>query len=183
MKAGLEKLSNAAPWICVIFGSIYVFSGGKPWIVIPFDSSFHFDLITVNALFGGFLYTNYSLLLGLLDNSIVEKVKNTQIIAKRNSHILKGITYATCSVVAGLCLILFRPSTTCLFRFLYCFAQNAEIVFMAFLIFYFSLSLKEMSKLVCAIHNQNSARSAEEISELRNLFETGSSSEEIGRQQ
>ena len=167
MKAGLEKLGNAAPWICVIFGSIYVFSGGKPWIVIPFDSSFHFDLITVNALFGGFLYTNYSLLLGLLDNSIVEKVKNTQIIAKRNSHILNGITYATFSVMAGLYLIFFRPSTAWLLRFLYCFAQNAEIVFMAFLILYFSLSLKEMNKLVRAIHNQKTAKSAEEIEEIK----------------
>ncbi|MFR1479561.1 MAG: hypothetical protein ACLSB9_29660 [Hydrogeniiclostridium mannosilyticum] len=63
-------------------------------LIVADDPSFHFNLITVNALFGGFLYTNYSLLLGLLDNSIVEKVKNTKIISKRNSHILKGIIYA-----------------------------------------------------------------------------------------
>jgi len=75
-------------------------------LIVADDPSFHFNLITVNALFGGFLYTNYSLLLGLLDNSIVEKVKNTKIISKRNSHILKGIIYATVSVMAGLYLVL-----------------------------------------------------------------------------
>lgn len=174
----MRKLSkiigNAAPWLCTIAGCIYVFGGKEPWVTIPADPSFHFNLITVNALFGGFLYTNYSLLLGLLDNSIVKKVSKTRIIEKRNSHILKGIIYATISVVAGLCLILMRPTTSLLLQFLYCFAQNAEIVFMASQILYFALSLKEMNDLVHAIHNQSGSRSDEEIEKLQNeILNTG----------
>lgn len=95
----IKKLYNVAPLICSIIGCIYILLGGSPWIIVPSDSSFHFNLITVNALFGGFLYTNYSLLIGLLDNRIVEKVRHTDIISNRNSHILKGIIYATSSVV------------------------------------------------------------------------------------
>ena len=45
--------------------------------------------------------------------------------------------------------------------------QNAEISFMAFLIFYFLLSLKEMSVLVGAIHNDKEAKSDMEIGKLK----------------
>lgn len=158
---------NVLPLFFSVAGCVYILCGGEPLLVVVDDPSFHFNLITVNALFGGFLYTNYSLLLGLLDNAIVEKVKNTKIISKRNAHILKGIIYATFSVIAGLYLVLVPPSNSKLFRSIYCFMQNAEISFMAFLIFYFLLSLKEMSVLVGAIHNDKEAKSDMEIGKLK----------------
>ena len=125
---------NALPLICSITACIYISLGGTPLFIVDASSSFHFSLITVNALFGGFLYTNYSLLLGVLDNPIIEKVKNTNIIHKRNSHILKGITYATISVIAGLYLILAPINNSKFWKLIYCFMQNAEIIFMFFLI-------------------------------------------------
>lgn len=158
---------NVLPLIFSAAGCIYILCGGAPLLIVADDSSFHFNLITVNALFGGFLYTNYSLLLGLLDNSIVEKVKNTKIISKRNSHILKGIIYATVSVIAGLYLVLVPKNGSKFLHAIYCFMQNAEISFMAFLIFYFLLSLKEMSVLVGAIHNDKGAKTDKEIKELK----------------
>ena len=82
--------------------TVFVLTTNKAAVVVPDDESFHFNLITVNALFGGFLYTNYSLLIGILDNPQVKKAQNTEIISKRNSHILHGIVYATVSVVSGL---------------------------------------------------------------------------------
>lgn len=172
IKNAIGKLCNVAPLICSIIGSFYVLRGGNPWIIVPSDSSFHFNLITVNALFGGFLYTNYSLLVGLLDNSIVEKVKHTKIINKRNSHILKGIIYATISVVAGLYLVLVPSNTSRYLTIIYCFMQNVEIVFMAFLIFYFLLSLKEMCVLVNAIHNSKGARTNTDIKELKDKIKS-----------
>lgn len=141
-------------------------------LIVADNASFHFNLITVNALFGGFLYTNYSLLLGLLDNSIVEKVKNTKIISKRNSHILKGIICATVSVIAGLYLVLVPLGDSGLLYAIHCFMQNAEISFMAFLIFYFLFSLKEMSELVGAVHNNSRAKSDEEINKLKETIQS-----------
>ena len=123
---------NVLPLIFSAAGCIYILCGGEPLLIVADDPSFHFNLITVNALFGGFLYTNYSLLLGLLDNSVVEKVKNTKIISKRNSHILKGIICATVSVIAGLYLVLVPTNGSKLLHAIYCFMQNAEISFMAF---------------------------------------------------
>ena len=66
---------NVLPLIFSAAGCIYILCGGAPLLIVADDPSFHFNLITVNALFGGFLYTNYSLLLGLLDNSIVEAAR------------------------------------------------------------------------------------------------------------
>ena len=132
-----------------------------------FFISFHFNLITVNALFGGFLYTNYSLLIGLLDNKIIEQVQNTSIIAKRNSHILKGIIYATISVISGLCLVLIPQS---FLPWLTSLLINVEITFMGFLIIYFILSLKEMSKLVKLLHNSNDKDKDNKIASVKSKF-------------
>ena len=45
--------------------------------------------------------------------------------------------------------------------------QNAEVAFMAFLILYFLLSLKEMSELVNAIHKSDGKKSVEDIDALK----------------
>jgi len=169
----IKKLCNVAPLICSIIGCIYILLGGSPWIIIPSDVSFHFNLITVNALFGGFLYTNYSLLIGLLDNRIVEKVKHTDIINNRNSHILKGIIYATSSVVTGLYMVLVPLGSSSISKIMNCFMQNAEIAFMAFLILYFLLSLKEMSELVGAIHSQEGTKTKKDIAALKDKIREG----------
>lgn len=105
-------------------------------------------------------------------NCFFEKVKNTKIISKRNSHILKGIIYATVSVMAGLYLVLVPTNGSKFLHAIYCFMQNAEISFMAFLIFYFLLSLKEMSVLVGAIHNDKGAKTDKEIKELKEKIQS-----------
>lgn len=105
-------------------------------------------------------------------NAIVEKVKHTKIISKRNSHILKGIICATASVIAGLYLVLVPSSTSRLLAIIYSFMQNAEIAFMAFLIFYFLLSLKEMCVLVNSIHNSKGAKTEADIKELKNKIKS-----------
>ena len=142
-------------------------------LLIPDDTSFHFNLITVNALFGGFLYTNYSLLIGLLDNSIIEKVRNTNIIEKRNTHILKGIVFATGSVVAGLFMVLTPIGLSGMLKILRCFMLNVEIVFMAFLIIYFLLSLYEMNILIKNTNNPKGKKSEEEIIALKEKIKHG----------
>ena len=158
------------PTIISILGWVLVLLGMPPIAQLPADVSFHFNLITVNALFGGFLYTNYSLLIGVLDNEIVRKVKNTSIIPKRNRHIQKGIICATVSVVAGLYLVLFPQKEGMCFRTIYCLMQNTEITFMAFLVLYFVLSLKEMGALVKAMHNPKEAGAKQDVEELRKMI-------------
>lgn len=136
-------------------------------ITVPSDSSFHFNLITVNALFGGFLYTNYSLLLGILDTKVVKKVANTNIILKRNTHILRGIVYSTLSVLSGLYVVFANPNNEGILGFLYCLMINAEGVFMLFLILYFLLSLNEMNQLLSKIHTSDGNMSCKQVQQLK----------------
>ena len=149
----------------------------KHLLLLSIEDSFHFNLITVNALFGGFLYTNYSLLLGLMDNTIIEKIKNTSIIEKRNRHISSGIIYATVSVLAGLYVVLFSTGETLFSKALFLFALNAELVFMTFVIGLFVLSLHEMNLLVMATNKSNNKKSKEEIVALKNQIKFSAKSQ------
>ncbi|MEG1835979.1 MAG: hypothetical protein RR229_07655 [Oscillospiraceae bacterium] len=167
MKKVIKVTVNVLPILIVIIVSIYVLCGGKTLFILPYESNFHFSLITVNALFGGFLYTNYSLLIGLSDNHIVEKIKITNIIKKRNMHILKGIIYATVSVLAGLYFVLVPSGNSYLQKVISCFAANIEITFMLFLIIYFVLSLYEMKRLIDSVNYSSETKSDNEIQKLK----------------
>jgi len=158
----------ALPLLVSLLGSIFAYN--KIWclFIVPYDASFHFSLITVNALFGGFLYTNYSLLLGLADNEVLKKVQATDIIHKRNSHILQGILYSVISVVSGLYLVLntnHPPKGLRAFIDILCI--NVEITFMGFAILYFALSLYEMHRLINIVNTPEYKKSESEIDSLR----------------
>jgi hypothetical protein len=161
-----KHISYLPLWISLVC-TAFVLITQKVVVTIPEDGSFHFNLITVNALFGGFLYTNYSLLIGVLDNPQIQKAGNTKIISKRNRHILHGIIYATVSVIAGLCYVLLPQTTTWLMWAIKCLLINTEIVFMAFLIVYFLLSLAEMNSLVNGVSGTSTKKSEEDVSELQ----------------
>lgn len=167
MKKRFAKQDWLIPVFIAFAGSIYVYASGVPLLIVPTDKTFHFNLITINALFGGFLYTNYSLLIGLSDNKVMEKLRNTNIIEKRNHHIFNGILYATLSVIAGILLILYPDNNYLLTKLIYPFLQNSEIVFMVSLIIYFLLSLKEMNTLVNNISASDNRISKTEIEEIR----------------
>lgn len=166
-----KRFISYLPAIIAVVCTVFVLTTNKAAVVVPDDESFHFNLITVNALFGGFLYTNYSLLIGILDNPQVKKAQNTEIISKRNSHILHGIVYATVSVVSGLGFVLLPQSTMWLIWATKCLLVNVEIVFMAFLILYFLLSLVEMNSLVNGVSSTPKKKSDEEISEIKELMQ------------
>lgn len=167
MKKSTALLWRLIPFILSVIGCIYVLVAKEPLLVVSSDDSFHFNLITINALFGGFLYTNYSLLIGLSDNKLVEKLKDTNILEKRNFHIYNGIFFATVSVVSGIILVLYPKRNSLFSKVFYSLMQNTEIVFMAFLIIYFLLSLREMSILVERINISEKKLSTNEINKLK----------------
>ena len=158
---------SLSPAIISLLCSIAAYYFDIVLICVPTDDSFHFNLITVNALFGGFLYTNYSLLLGILDTKVAKKVANTNIIPKRNTHILRGIVYSTLSVLSGLYVVFTHPNNEGMFGFLYCLMINAEGMFMLFLILYFLLSLNEMNQLLSKIHTPDGNMSRENVQQLK----------------
>lgn len=157
------------PVICSVLGTVMHTNFNITVFNIPIEQSFHFNIITVNALFGGFLYTNYSLLIGLSDNSIINKIKNTDILEKRNAHILKGILYSVVSIISGLLIALKCTSvdSKAVESFHFNLILNIEIVFLCFSIIYFTLSLIEMHKLVTEINKPISKKSDDEIEKIK----------------
>lgn len=132
-------------------------------VEIPTDSSFHFGLMTVNALFGGFLYSNYGLLVSLLDKELIQKVKCTNIMEKRNADVFCGIVYATFSVLCGLVIVFMSDRLN---SFVLCFAVNGEIVFMISAIGFYLLSLLEMNRLLKALNKDDKKRSKRDMKDL-----------------
>lgn len=162
-----RHIVNAAPLIWSVVGFIYIQLGLDPLFTVPLDHSFHFSLITVAAIFGGFLYTNYSLLIGLLDNNIIKQVPGTNIIKKRNMHILKGIIYATVSVVAGVYLTTVSAPSSKYQSAVLCMAVNIELSFMLSSILYFLLSLREMNRLIMELHKSDNEKTPTEIKKFK----------------
>ncbi|RXI38742.1 hypothetical protein DP129_11020 [Clostridium tetani] len=81
-------------------------------IIIPIAMSFflkldfvednHFNLITVNAVFIGFLFTSLSIMLGFLNESIIQFFEKAGVLKKVYNNIEKGIFYSIISVVLSL---------------------------------------------------------------------------------
>lgn len=162
-----KRFTRILPLFLSLVGCLSVTCFDFALVQLPNDDSFHFNLITVNALFAGFLYTNYSLLIGVLDNKIIEKVSSTSIIPKRNQHILNGIVNASLSVMASLYIILVPDYDFFLLNMLRYFMCNVEIICMIFLIIYFLLSLYEMNQLFKAVYKPKNKMSDKELNHIR----------------
>ena len=123
--------------------------------------------MTVNALFGGFLYSNYGMLVGLLDNDTIQKVKGTDIMTRRNSRVVCGIMYATLSVASGLYITLMGIREGALWECIYCWMLNGEIIFMITAMVFYLLSLKEMNRLVKALYKTGNHLSRSDINNMK----------------
>ena len=161
------KLLSTFPVLFSILCAIAVEVFDVVLVSLPVDSAFHFSIMTVNALFGGFLYSNYGMLVGLLDNETIQKVKGTAIMTKRNSQALCGIVYATLSVVCGLYITLIGKREGTIEEYLFCWMLNGEIVFMIAAMTFYLLSLKEMNRLVKALYKTGEHLSKSEVKEIK----------------
>lgn len=160
----IRRLGMIVPAIVSVMSTTLAIAFDFIIATIPMASEFHFGLMTVNALFGGFLYSNYGMLVGLIDNETIQKVKGTEIIAKRNAKVLFGIVYATLSVVCGLYIVIISHR---LGNALLCWAINAEIVFMATAIIFYLWSLREMNRLIRALYCSGKEEEQQRIKELK----------------
>ncbi len=166
MKTSWKTLS-IFPMLFSILCTIAAKAFGIVLVSIPMDSAFHFSLMTVNALFGGFLYSNYGMLVGLLDNDTIQKVKGTDIMTRRNAQVLRGIVYAALSVVCGLYITLIGTQTASIWAWIYCWMINGEVVFMIAAMAFYLLSLKEMNQLVKALYKTGKHLSRSEVTEMK----------------
>lgn len=168
MKNKLRSYVIFVPALLLIVITLFSFLFKFELLKLDMDSSFHFSLITINSIFAGFLYTNYSLLLGLSDNEVVKKLKNSTLIEKRNKHILSGILSAVISVIAGLVIVIIQFDTKSIpQKYVKDFLVELELLYMALSIIFFLLSIKEIHVLIQAINSSNHKKTDEELDEIR----------------
>lgn len=168
-----QKILCVFPILLALVCSVAVAWFHYSIIKITDDSSFHFGIMTVNALFGGFLYSNYGLIVGLLDNEVIKQVNRTDIMQKRNIHVLWGIAYATLSVLCGLYIVLVGCPQNQPYNFTYILILNGEIIFMISAIFLYLTSLIEMNQIITSLHNPPSNNSRKKIREIRSQILSG----------
>lgn len=133
---------------------------------------FQFNIITVSAIFAGFLYTNYSILIGISDTQIVKKISSTDLIEKRNNHILMGILNNFCSITLGLVLIIIYSYYGGLEYSACRFLQIAEIIYMLSSILFFGLSLREMNNIIKSVFNANKVFEDDDIKKIENILKS-----------
>lgn len=163
----IGKILCIVPVLLAILGTILVKLFGVSFISIPAESDFHFGLMTVNALFGGFLYSNYGMLVGLLDNETIQKVKGTSIMDRRNRLVLAGIVYATLSVICGLYITLIGIKAGWVYEWVFCLMINCEIIFMIAAMVFYLLSLVTMNQLVKALYNTKERLGKRRIKQIK----------------
>lgn len=142
---------------------------------IPNESAFHFNLITINSIFAGFLYTNYSILIGLSDKELIKRIGNTNIIEKRNAHILSGIVCSIVSIISSLIIAIEKSAFVMriiwpIGLFVNNLLANIEITFMLASITYFALSMKEMYVLVGSLQDKSNKVDKKTIESFKELI-------------
>lgn len=135
---------------------------------LTMDANFHFSIITINSIFAGFLYTNYSLLLGLSDSELIKRLKSSSLIEKRNRHILSGILSAVISVIVGLIIVVLELDLKVVAqKRINDFFVEAELLYMALAILFFLLSIKEIHVLIRTVNESQNKKSKEELEEIK----------------
>lgn len=151
------------------------------WFKSSYDLDFHFGLMAVAALFGGFLYTNYSLLADRVNHPKIAELNLTSVIDKRNQRILNGVISAVFSVLASLCLVLSSHPSFIYGHglkaiilnwkyYVYLYLQNAEIVFLICMVFFFMKSFGDMNNLLQIIRKPSSRIDDQELDKIKELI-------------
>lgn len=67
--------------------------------------NFQFNLITVSTVFSGFSFTVLGMLLGMFSESMIEKLKDTNIVTRKSSKLMKSIMAFSGSWIISLLFI------------------------------------------------------------------------------
>lgn len=125
---------------------------GFSFVDLPISSDIHFGLMTVNSIFAGFLFTNYSLLLDFVTSENAQKLSGTDIFEKRNRHIKGGIVCSIFSTLCGLFQVFkykqeIVNAVNVHIPWLHQSVYLSEIIFAITSIYFFAVSMYEMHLL------------------------------------
>ena len=145
------------------------------FFVYPQDEelNYHATILTVNSFLSGFSLTNLGILMSISADQLIEKLKGTDILLKRNTVILNSIIFGALSIFVSLAFVV-RVDINLkehVNYFIKNFAFNVEIFSLVISIIYFLVSIKKMSELLSYIYVPKKIFSKSAIEDIRDILD------------
>lgn len=123
---------------------VYIsYKGGLDFDIIAENQ---FNIITVNTVFAGFLFTSLGIVAGFSDNVSIRKFERIDTMDNIYNNILKGIIFSIISIVIGLIIVVINFENIINNIFIYNILKSTgyicELFFLIMAIIYFCLSVK-----------------------------------------
>lgn len=132
--------------ISILMIALCTFVAGKN-LDLSFVSKSHFNIITINTVIIGFLFTSLSILLGLLNKKVINYLEDSEYMEKVFGHIKYGMMLACITISVCLINLIFLGNVNKLSDYKnYCFAL--ELVLVIFVFIRFVLALFNMNIVV-----------------------------------
>lgn len=163
--------------ICLIgnIGKVYVFK-----VDISNPVEYHFKVLTVNSILSGFSLTNLGILISISSDQLIEKLKGTDILMKRNILISYSIIFGAISIFLSLLFVVnigIENDNTIINSIVH-FLFITEIVSMFLSIIYFMLSIRKMIQLLSYIYIPQQKYTCDKIQRIKEQMENSVSKEE-----
>ena len=91
-----------------------------------------FNIMTMNTVFAGFLFTSLGIIAGFSDNVSIRKFERIKTMDNIYNNILKGIIFSILSIVIGLIIVLFDFSFLMKNLFVYNILKSTGYIFELF---------------------------------------------------
>ncbi|HID0814614.1 TPA: hypothetical protein ACXNW8_000196 [Clostridium botulinum] len=122
----------------------------------------HFNLITVNSIFAGFLFSALALIVGLFDDKVLVRLERADFLENIYTKIINGIINSVISIVLSLYNIFIGPRfiniTSVRYSFLReissTFTKGLELFFLIATIVFFILGVKDIQFIIRSVRKR-----------------------------
>lgn len=144
--------------------SFYLF-----FVNIGNETEYHSNILTINSILSGFSLTNLGILISISSDQLIEKLKGTDILNKRNILISQSICFGAISIMSSLMFVLnFNvPMLQKITNILYDYLFVVELTSLLLSIIYFLLSIKKMIQLLTYLYVPKRPYTYDKIQRIR----------------
>lgn len=163
--------------VCII-GNVFDFYVFEVEITDPVE--YHFKILTVNSILSGFSLTNLGILISVSGDQLIEKLKGTDILVKRNVLISYSIIFGAISIIISLVFVVninLKINDT-LKIYLDNFMFILEMLSLYLSIIYFLLSVRKMIQLLSYIYIPKKVYTCDKINKIKKQMEESVNFEE-----
>lgn len=142
----MKNWNKLIKWIYLLIFIFLVFIDSIGGLDLKIIADNQFNIITVNTVFAGFLFTSLGIIAGFSNNTAIRKFERIKTMDNIYNSILMGIVFSILSIAIGLIIVLFNFSFIIKSLYIYNVLKSIgyifELFFLIMTIIYFSLSVK-----------------------------------------